>query len=65
MPPKKMDAKIAALENEVAGLKNAFMAMQMKAEENQEPLIALLTKNAESDNGGGSGTKKLQGDSLE
>lgn len=42
MPPKKMEAKVAALKNEVANLRNALVTMQSKADENQEKLIAML-----------------------
>lgn len=54
MPPKKMEAKVAALESEVAGLKTTMKSMQLKAEENHERLIALLSK---TNMGDGSMTK--------
>lgn len=81
MPPKKMEAKVAALESEVASIRSAIREMQLKAEENQERLVALLTKgvkNADGEASSGkmtkeaisgnsetSGLKKLHGDSLE
>lgn len=81
MPPKKMEAKVAALESEVASIRSVIREMQLKAEENQERLIALLTKGVENADGEASsgkmtketvsgnsetlGLKKLHGDSLE
>lgn len=81
MPPKKMETKVAALESEVAQLKAAFQAMQLKADENQEKLVALLTQKFDGENSSTtktktpksgaetksdlSGSPKLQGDSLE
>lgn len=44
MPPKKMDFKVADLENDVVVLKTMFQATQIKADENQVPLIELLAK---------------------
>lgn len=81
MPPKKMEAKVAALESEVASIRSAIREMQLKAEENQERLVALLTKgvkNADGEASSGkitketvsgnsetSGLKKLHDESLE
>lgn len=42
MPPKKMEAQVAALESEVVSLRNVLTTMQSKAEENQEKLITML-----------------------
>lgn len=46
MPPKKMEAKVAALESEVASIKDAINAIHLKVDANQEKLIALLTQGA-------------------
>lgn len=48
MPPKKMEAKVAALENEVASLQTTLTAMQMKVDSNQEQLLAMLTQSLQS-----------------
>lgn len=50
MLPKQMETRVAALESEVASLKTAIHTMQLKAVENQEKLIALLSKNVENVN---------------
>lgn len=42
MPPKKMEAKVAALESEVASLCSVLVTMQSKAKENQAKLLTLL-----------------------
>lgn len=81
MPPKKMEAKVAALENEVASIKDAIQTIHLKIDANQEKLIALLTQGGGRSGGAESGSKsmgegvagnseisglkKLQGDSLE
>lgn len=56
MPPKKetekggiMEAKLAALENEMAALKVTLAEMRSEAAENQERLIVLFTRNKETD----------------
>lgn len=49
MPPKKMEAKVPALEKEVVGLKTTMQSMQLKAKENHERLIALLSKTSMED----------------
>jgi len=61
MPPKKVETKVATLETEVEGFKFILQAMQIKVEENQERLIAMVNKKKESN---GKGTMlKLQGES--
>lgn len=81
MPPKKMEAKVAALESEVASIKDAINAIHLKVDANQEKLIALLTQGAENVTGEistskittegvtgksvVSGLKRIQGDVLE
>lgn len=45
MPPKKMEAKVAALESEVANLRTTLITMQERAENHQAQLLDLLTLN--------------------
>ncbi|KAL6527049.1 hypothetical protein OROGR_016139 [Orobanche gracilis] len=58
MPPhkttKKMDAKVAALESEVAHLHTTHVQMQEKAETNQARLLELLGKQAQEKEDSGS-----------
>lgn len=44
MPPKKMEAKVAALETEVASLRTTLVTVQEQAENNQARLIDLLSQ---------------------
>lgn len=51
MPPKKMEAKVAAFETKVEGLKSILQVSQIKVEDNQERLIIIISKNKEESNG--------------
>ena len=44
MPPKKMEAKVAALESEVASLCSVLVTMQSKAKENQAKLLRWIAR---------------------
>lgn len=47
MPPKKMEAKMAALENEVANMKVTLAEMRAQAAADQERLVSLITQSKE------------------
>ncbi|RDY02009.1 hypothetical protein CR513_14597, partial [Mucuna pruriens] len=57
-----MEAKVAALEHEMASIKPVLVAMQRKAEENQEKLMAMLSKQLEICYTERLGLKRLHGE---
>ncbi|RZB80343.1 hypothetical protein D0Y65_030183 [Glycine soja] len=59
MPPKKMEAKVAVLENEVTSIKDALQALNLEVDVNQDKLIALLTKRIEDVGGDTFGVKTM------
>lgn len=61
MPPKKMDAKVSALESEVANLKVTLAEMKAQAAADQERLVSLLTQSKEVGSPGGSMGKSKSG----
>lgn len=48
MPPKKMEEKMLALENEMATLKVSLAEMRAQAAADQERLVSLLTQSKEA-----------------
>jgi hypothetical protein len=75
MPPKKMEAKVTALEERITTLEVSLHEMQNQNKENQEKIISLLNSNKEkngeesSHNNESVGTKKkifdLHGEALD